>query len=166
MQPRSASVTLAAAPAVHAPSLVLLLFHSCCSQQPSQKALVFELTCCAHKNSVTHPHPLQAFTLIIWAAGRFFLYSSYFAIFGALFGFKNFGRMVAIDNTFNGLIGILQLPLAWWGVGGLHGNFTLINCLQARASLRVIFGMCSFGGLPLSYGLGSLLLSLKALATC
>ena len=84
------------------------------------------------------PHPLQAFTLIIWAAGRFFLYSSYFAIFGALFGFKNFGRMVAIDNTFNGLIGILQLPLAWWGVGGLRGNFTLINCLQVRASLRGI----------------------------
>ena len=47
---------------------------------------------------------MQVMKLIIWAAGRFFLYSSYFAIFGALFGFTNFGKMVAIDNTFNGLL--------------------------------------------------------------
>ena len=33
---------------------------------------------------------------------------SYFAIFGALFGFRNFGRLLAIDNTFNGLFGLLQ----------------------------------------------------------
>ena len=66
----------------------------------------------------------------MWCAGRFFLYTSYFAIFGALFGFTNFGRMVAIDNTVNGLVGLLQLPLATWGLTGLHGNFTLINVLQ------------------------------------
>ena len=74
---------------------------------------------------------MQAVTLIVWCAGRYFLYTSYFAIFGALFGFKNFGKMVAIDNTFNGLFGLLQLPLTNWALHGLHGNFTLINILQA-----------------------------------
>jgi hypothetical protein len=48
---------------------------------------------------------LQAVTLVVWTAARYFLYASYFTIFGVLFGFKNFGKMVAIDNTFNGLIG-------------------------------------------------------------
>lgn len=75
---------------------------------------------------------LQVVTLILWAIGRFFLYSSYFAIFGALFGFTNFGKMVAIDNTFNGLVGLLQLPFTYWALHGLGGNFTLINCLQVR----------------------------------
>lgn len=48
--------------------------------------------------------------MILWAVGRFMLYSSYFAIFGALFGFTNFGKMVAIDNTFNGLVGCYNCP--------------------------------------------------------
>jgi len=52
---------------------------------------------------------VQALTLALWAIGRFLLYTSYFAIFGALFGFRNFGRMVAIDNTVNGLVGLLQV---------------------------------------------------------
>ena len=73
---------------------------------------------------------MQVVTLILWAVGRFMLYSSYFAIFGALFGFTNFGKMVAIDNTFNGLVGLLQLPFTYWALHGLGGNFTLINCLQ------------------------------------
>jgi hypothetical protein len=71
-------------------------------------------------------------TILVWAYGRFFLYTSYFAIFGALFGFTNFGRMVAIDNTINGLFGLLQLPLASWGLHGLNGNFTAINLIQVR----------------------------------
>ena len=58
------------------------------------------------------------------------LYSSYFAIFGALFGFTNFGKIVAIDNTFNGLVGLLQLPFTYWALHGLGGDFTLLNCLQ------------------------------------
>lgn len=33
---------------------------------------------------------------------------SYFAIFGNLFGFKNFGKLVAADNIFNSLFGLLQ----------------------------------------------------------
>ena len=73
--------------------------------------------------------------------------------------------MVAIDNTFNGLIGILQLPFAWWGVGGLHGNFTLINCLQVRASIRAICKVCLSGSLLPSHAPGSLLLSVTAVAT-
>ena len=66
----------------------------------------------------------------MWCAGRFFLYTSYYAIFGALFGVTNFGRMVAIDNTVNGLFGLLQLPLTNWGLHGLNGNFTAINLIQ------------------------------------
>lgn len=77
---------------------------------------------------------VQVVTLILWAIGRFFLYSSYFAIFGALFGFTNFGKMVAIDNTFNGLVGLLQLPFTYWALHGLGGNFTLINCLQVMTT--------------------------------
>ena len=34
---------------------------------------------------------------------------SYFAIFGNLFGFKNFGKLVAADNIFNSLFGLLQV---------------------------------------------------------
>ena len=74
--------------------------------------------------------PAQVVTLIIWLLGRFFLYSSYYAIFGALFGFRNFGKMVAVDNTFNGLVGLLQLPLTDWGLQGLRGNFLAINLIQ------------------------------------
>ncbi len=74
----------------------------------------------------------QIVTLIVWCAGRFFLYTSYYSIFGALFGFTNFGRMVAIDNTINGLVGLLQLPLTNWGLHGLGGNFTAINIIQVR----------------------------------
>ena len=84
----------------------------------------------ANPVSFTPSLALQVVTLILWAVGRFFLYSSYFAIFGALFGFTNFGKMVAIDNTFNGLVGLLQLPFTYWALHGLGGNFTLINCLQ------------------------------------
>ncbi len=75
---------------------------------------------------------LQIVTLIVWCAGRFFLYTSYYSIFGALFGYTNFGRMVAIDNTINGLFGLLQLPLTNWGLHGLGGNFTAINIIQVR----------------------------------
>jgi hypothetical protein len=38
---------------------------------------------------------------------------SYFAIFGNLFGFKNFGKLVATDNVCNSLFGLLQV---WQGV--------------------------------------------------
>ena len=41
----------------------------------------------------------------MWTMARFFLYASYFTIFGVLFGFKNFGKMVAVDNVVNGLFG-------------------------------------------------------------
>lgn len=72
------------------------------------------------------------------------LYSSYFAIFGALFGFQNFGKMVAIDNTFNGLVGLLQLPFTYWALNGLGGDFTLINCLQVDRSLHAEFTVAVF----------------------
>ncbi|KAL3151740.1 hypothetical protein ABBQ38_012718 [Trebouxia sp. C0009 RCD-2024] len=84
---------------------------------------------------------LQVVTLILWAVGRFMLYSSYFAIFGALFGFTNFGKIVAIDNTFNGLVGLLQLPFTYWALHGLGGNFTLLNCLQIVVLLP-LFAFC------------------------
>ena len=78
-------------------------------------------------------------TLVVWAFGRYFLYTSYFAIFGAMFGFKNFGKLVAIDNTFNGLFGLLQLPFTNWGLHGLRGNFTWINIIQVRAQITCLF---------------------------
>lgn len=73
---------------------------------------------------------LQSITLIVWMVARFFMYSSYFAIFGGLFGFRNFGRLVAIDNTFNGLFGLLQYPLTYLAIHPLDGNFTWINVAQ------------------------------------
>lgn len=73
---------------------------------------------------------VQAFTLVFWMIGRFFMYSSYFAIFGALFGFRNFGKLVAIDNSFNGLFGLLQFPLTYFAIHVLDGNFTVINIAQ------------------------------------
>lgn len=90
-----------------------------------------------------HPYALcaspvcvvQVVTLILWAVGRFMLYSSYFAIFGALFGFTNFGKIVAMDNTVNGLVGLLQLPFTYWALHALGGNFTLLNCLQVSSPL-------------------------------
>ncbi len=51
----------------------------------------------------------QAVTIILWTMARFFLYASYFTIFGVLFGFKNFGKMVAVDNVVNGLFGALRV---------------------------------------------------------
>ena len=80
---------------------------------------------------------LQVVTLIVWCAGRFFLYTSYYAIFGALFGVQNFGKMVAIDNTVNGLVGLLQLPLTQWGLHGLNGNFTAINIIQVPSLVHI-----------------------------
>jgi len=73
---------------------------------------------------------IQAFTLSFWMVGRFFMYSSYFAIFGALFGFRNFGKLVAIDNSFNGIFGLLQFPLTYFAIHVLDGDFTAINIAQ------------------------------------
>ena len=62
----------------------------------------------------------QAVTIVLWTMARFFLYASYFTIFGVLFGFKNFGKMVAVDNVVNGLFGAVRLP-------GLQAPKTLIS---------------------------------------
>jgi MFS family permease len=86
---------------------------------------------------------IQSITLVVWMVARFFMYSSYFAIFGGLFGFRNFGRLVAIDNTFNGLFGLLQYPLTYLGIHSLDGNFTIINVVQAIVLLP-LFVFCYF----------------------
>lgn len=86
---------------------------------------------------------LQAITLVVWMVARFFMYSSYFAIFGGLFGFRNFGRLVAIDNTFNGLFGLLQYPLTYLAIHAFDGNFTAINVAQAIILLP-LFLFCFF----------------------
>jgi MFS family permease len=88
---------------------------------------------------------IQSLTLIVWMVARFFMYSSYFAIFGGLFGFRNFGRLVAIDNTFNGLFGLLQYPLTYLGIHALDGNFTVINVGQAVVLLP-LFVFCYYMG--------------------
>ncbi|KAL4517173.1 hypothetical protein Ndes2437B_g06781 [Nannochloris sp. 'desiccata'] len=88
---------------------------------------------------------IQSLTLIVWMVARFFMYSSYFAIFGGLFGFRNFGRLVAIDNTFNGLFGLLQYPLTYLGIHALDGNFTVINIVQVLVLLP-LFVFCYYMG--------------------
>lgn len=88
---------------------------------------------------------LQAITLVVWMVARFFMYSSYFAIFGGLFGFRNFGKLVAIDNTFNGLFGLLQYPLTYLAIHSFDGNFTAINVAQVIVLLP-LFIFCYFMG--------------------
>ena len=86
---------------------------------------------------------IQAVTLVVWMVARFFMYSSYFAIFGGLFGFRNFGRLVAIDNTFNGLFGLLQYPLTYLAIHSFDGNFTVINVGQVILLLP-LFVFCFY----------------------
>ena len=63
---------------------------------------------------------------------------SYFAIFGALFGFRNFGRLLAIDNTFNGLFGLLQAGRVGraWQAGGGAGAARFARCPTAPHRLH------------------------------
>ena len=44
--------------------------------------------------------------------------------------FKNFGRLVAVDNIVNGLFGLLQFALTYFAIHSLNGNFTWINVGQ------------------------------------
>lgn len=88
---------------------------------------------------------IQSVTLVVWMVARFFMYSSYFAIFGGLFGFRNFGRLVAIDNTFNGIFGLLQYPLTYLAIHSFDGNFTAINIGQVIVLLP-LFLFCYFMG--------------------
>ena len=86
------------------------------------------------------PHACaQVVTLIVWCAGRFFLYTSYYSIFGALFGFTNFGRMLAIDNTVNGLFGLLQARAHAPPSQRAHGPLELLQafCKHAPWLLRM-----------------------------
>ena len=71
---------------------------------------------------------------MLWTMARFFLYASYFTIFGVLFGFKNFGKMVAVDNVVNGLFGA---PPA--GARSLRQNLLLCYC--SRPVERTVFGL-------------------------
>lgn len=82
---------------------------------------------------------IQAITIVLWMVGRFFMYASYFAIFGALFGFTNFGRLVAVDNTTNGVVGLLQYPITYLAIHALDGSFWIINLCQAAILLPLFF---------------------------
>jgi hypothetical protein len=53
---------------------------------------------------------------------------SYFAIFGNLFGFKNFGKLVAADNIFNSLFGLLQV--------GRKGSWWTLLCINCRTAMH------------------------------
>ena len=50
----------------------------------------------------------------------------------ALFGVKNFGRIVAITNSFTGLVGLLVLPLSDVAIGAMRSKFWKLNLAQAR----------------------------------
>lgn len=52
----------------------------------------------------------------MWKEAPCYKLRSYFAIFGNLFGFKNFGKLVAADNIFNSLFGLLQVRHCWTAV--------------------------------------------------
>jgi len=54
---------------------------------------------------------------------------SYFAIFGNLFGFKNFGKLVAADNIFNSLFGLLQVRQCWAAAPSLLSLGGVLQCL-------------------------------------
>ncbi len=48
----------------------------------------------------------------------------------ALFGVKNFGRIVAITNSFTGLVGLLVLPLSDVAIGAMRSKFWKLNLAQ------------------------------------
>ncbi len=43
--------------------------------------------------------PVQALTLASWCASRVILYSSFYAIVGAIFGFRTFGTIIGAIST-------------------------------------------------------------------
>ena len=56
---------------------------------------------------------------------------SYFAIFGNLFGFKNFGKLVAADNIFNSLFGLLQVgPVSCQCLCAAVNGAAVVNALS------------------------------------
>lgn len=61
----------------------------------------------ARKKDVSGPHQVM-YILPLYLCPAPTL-RSYFAIFGNLFGFKNFGKLVAADNIVNSLFGLLQV---------------------------------------------------------
>ncbi|KDD76078.1 hypothetical protein H632_c366p1 [Helicosporidium sp. ATCC 50920] len=77
--------------------------------------------------------PIQALTIVIWMVCRFFIYASYFAIFGSMFGPRHFGKLVGVDNLANGVFCLLQYPFTYWGLHQLNGNFMVLNLAQAGA---------------------------------
>lgn len=72
---------------------------------------------------------------------------SYFAIFGALFGFRNFGRLVAIDNTFNGLFGLLQVGRQSTMVaqGSMQMGCCAFSCTRVCRQFASPFGLLQAG---------------------
>lgn len=74
--------------------------------------------------------PIQALTIVIWMVCRFFIYASYFAIFGSMFGPRHFGKLVGVDNLANGVFCLLQYPFTYWGLHQLNGNFMVLNLAQ------------------------------------
>ena len=100
----------------------------CCS---SGIFRVLQVSALAARLTIASNALLQAVTLVVWTAARYFLYASYFTIFGVLFGFKNFGKMVAIDNTFNGLIGASVYYCSY------TGSLQVFTALSHRCMLTV-----------------------------
>lgn len=70
---------------------------------------------------------------------------SYFAIFGNLFGFKNFGKLVAADNIVNSLFGLLQVRKCFTHfpivLSALRCRFTLNPASLLHAVPTGLFGV-------------------------
>jgi hypothetical protein len=77
--------------------------------------------------------PLQVLTFVLWAAARFLLYSSFFAITGSLFTYRSFGRVVGLISSATGLVGLLQLPLTNLAINRFQRNFLPLQIGSAVA---------------------------------
>lgn len=61
--------------------------------------------------------------ILTYAFSRYLLYSSYFAMVGAIFSHQSFGRIVGVISVIAGLVGLLQIPLTQLVTGPLNDDF-------------------------------------------
>eukprot|EP00854_Cymbomonas_tetramitiformis_P030155 gene30155-37664_t len=73
---------------------------------------------------------VQLLTLTVWTVTRFVLYSGFFTMLGALFGYSNFGTLTGMASAANGIVGLLQYPLTDLALTTFEGDFTWINISQ------------------------------------
>lgn len=73
----------------------------------------------------------QVATIALWSVDRFCLYAGTYTMIGTLFGFRNFGRIVALKSVINGCTSFLQYPAHLFVFDTLGGRFWIMNLIQA-----------------------------------